>query len=183
MPEPTVALAAPPPGDGALTLAIIGDTPYGEAQLAALPGDFAQIDRDPAVSIVVHLGDIKPGNTPCTTEYFRQIRAAFDRLSDPVVYTPGDNEWTDCHGAGAGSWQPAGPVAAGAAPSRLDALRAVFFDAPGRTLGGHPMTVEHQAAPFVGRRYASCIVTTSEPLAADRPLAGRSSVLQGGLGW
>jgi reductive dehalogenase len=38
-------------------------------------------------------------------------------------------------------------------------------------------------APFIGRRYASCIVTTSEPLAADRPLAGNAGVLEGGLGW
>ena len=39
------------------------------------------------------------------------------------------------------------------------------------------------AAPFIGRRYASCIVTTSEPLAADRPLAGNGSAFEGGLGW
>jgi reductive dehalogenase len=38
-------------------------------------------------------------------------------------------------------------------------------------------------APFLGRRYASCVVTTSEPLAADRALAGKRSVLEGGLGW
>ena len=40
-----------------------------------------------------------------------------------------------------------------------------------------------QAAPFIGKRYASCVVTTSEPLAADRPLAGHGSVFAGGLGW
>ena len=36
-------------------------------------------------------------------------------------------------------------------------------------------------APFIGTRFASCIVTTSEPLAADRPL-GRGFI-DGGLGW
>ncbi len=39
------------------------------------------------------------------------------------------------------------------------------------------------AAPFIGRRYASCVVTTSEPLAADLPLAGEGNLLEGGLGW
>ena len=39
------------------------------------------------------------------------------------------------------------------------------------------------AAPFIGKRYASCIVTTSEPLAADSPLADRRSLFEGGLGW
>lgn len=38
-------------------------------------------------------------------------------------------------------------------------------------------------APFIGRRYASCIVTTSEPLAADQPLSGKGNFLDGGLGW
>jgi reductive dehalogenase len=39
------------------------------------------------------------------------------------------------------------------------------------------------AAPFIGRRYASCIVTTSAQLAADRPLPEKGSLLEGGLGW
>jgi reductive dehalogenase len=38
-------------------------------------------------------------------------------------------------------------------------------------------------APFIGSRYASCIVTTSEPLAADQPLSGKGSIFEGGLGW
>jgi reductive dehalogenase len=38
-------------------------------------------------------------------------------------------------------------------------------------------------APFVGARFASCIVTTAEPLAADSPLAEQASVFDGGLGW
>ncbi len=36
-------------------------------------------------------------------------------------------------------------------------------------------------APFFGARFASCIVTTSEPLAADRTLG--SEFMDGGLGW
>lgn len=39
------------------------------------------------------------------------------------------------------------------------------------------------AAPFIGSRYASCIVTTSQPLAADRPLADQAGPFDGGLGW
>ena len=38
-------------------------------------------------------------------------------------------------------------------------------------------------APFIGRRYASCVVTTSEPLSADSPLSGSRGPLEGGLGW
>ena len=50
-------------------------------------------------------------------------------------------------------------------------------------LRGAGLVYADLAAPFIGRRYASCIVTTSEPLAADRPLAGHGSVFEGGLGW
>ena len=34
------------------------------------------------------------------------IRADFDRFADPLVYTPGDNEWTDCHRANNGGYNP-----------------------------------------------------------------------------
>ena len=49
-------------------------------------------------------------------------------------------------------------------------------DGPGRE-DGRPR------APFIGTRYASCVVTTSEPLAADPPLARKGNPLDGGLGW
>jgi reductive dehalogenase len=41
----------------------------------------------------------------------------------------------------------------------------------------------HLVAPFLGTRFASTIVTTAEPLAADRPLAPGSGRFDGGLGW
>ncbi|MDQ3722972.1 MAG: hypothetical protein M3376_07885, partial [Actinomycetota bacterium] len=47
--------------------------------------------------------------------------------ADPLVYTPGDNEWTDCHRASNGGYLPT---------ERLAQLRELFFDRPGRTLGG-----------------------------------------------
>src|SRR5207249_12006072 len=33
---------------------------------------------------------------PCTDELFQRRKAGFDRLRHPLVYTFGDNEWTDC---------------------------------------------------------------------------------------
>jgi glycerophosphoryl diester phosphodiesterase len=118
------------------TVAVIGDTPYGSAQLAAFPGDVAAINADPAVGTVMHLGDIKSGSTQCTDAYFAQIRANFDAFADPLVYTPGDNEWTDCHRANNGGYLPT---------ERLAKLREVFFDAPGNTLGGARRDVRPQS--------------------------------------
>jgi hypothetical protein len=117
------------------SFAVIGDVPYGAAQLAAFPGWIQQINADDDVRHVVHLGDIKNGSSLCTDEYFALIRSDFDTFTDPLVYTPGDNEWTDCHRANNGGYDPL---------ERLGKVREVFFDHPGRALGQHPMRVESQ---------------------------------------
>jgi hypothetical protein len=150
------ALAATPPAQahdddaGALTYAVIGDTPYGQPQIDNFPNDVAEINADRRVRLVVHLGDIKNGSSECSTSYFQQIRSDFDLFNDPLVYTPGDNEWTDCHRANNGAYWPAGPVLNGdTRPARLDEIHRIFFDRPGRTLGKHSMRVETQGGRFV----------------------------------
>ena len=121
------------------TLAVIGDTPYGPAKLAELPSLIGLINSDPKVDLVAHLGDIKSGsNSPCTDDYFATVKALFDGFRDPFVYTPGDNEWTDCHVAGKnnGLYTPT---------ERLQAVRALFFPVAGQTLGGRKKQVLTQA--------------------------------------
>ncbi|MCU1373562.1 MAG: hypothetical protein JWO68_848, partial [Actinomycetia bacterium] len=88
------------------TMAVIGDIPYGDAQIAAFPGRIDDLNAAPDVQMVTHLGDIKSGSSKCTDEYFQMIKTQFDRLEDPLVYTPGDNEWTDCHRANNGGYDP-----------------------------------------------------------------------------
>ncbi|MCW2990845.1 MAG: hypothetical protein JWM73_1439 [Solirubrobacterales bacterium] len=130
---PSLAAAKP------LTVAVIGDIPYGSAAVAAFPGDIDQINADPAVRRVIHLGDIKNGSSPCDTSYFELIRSDFDRFDDPLVYTPGDNEWTDCHRANNGGYVPT---------ERLAEVRRIFFDEPGRTLGDRrPVRAQSTAFP------------------------------------
>ena len=130
----TAATADPDPRSR-YTFAVIGDVPYGADQIAAFPGWIQQINSDPAVRSVVHLGDIKNGSSVCSNEYFDLIRADFDTFEDPLVYTPGDNEWTDCHRANNGAYNPL---------ERLDRVRDVFFDEPGRSLGQKQMPLEAQ---------------------------------------
>src|SRR5437867_89508 len=92
LPGPAAAVA-----DTGYTFAVIGDIPYGADQIAAFPKVVAQINADPAVQWVDHLGDIKNGSSVCGDEYFQLIKSDFDQFQDPLVYTVGDNEWTDCH--------------------------------------------------------------------------------------
>lgn len=76
----------------------IGDTAYNpsrdypvyERLIAAING------TDPAFTI--HVGDTW-GVMTCTEEHHRAIRGWFEKYTHPVIYTPGDNEWTDCREA------------------------------------------------------------------------------------
>jgi hypothetical protein len=114
------------------TFAVIGDIPYGDAQIQHFPQVVDQINADPDVALVDHLGDIKSGSSLCTDEYFSVIKSQFDRFRDPLVYTVGDNEWTDCHRANNGSYNPL---------ERLAKIRQIFFPHPGFTLGAAPVPV------------------------------------------
>ncbi|MDX6229736.1 MAG: hypothetical protein QOI76_3126 [Frankiales bacterium] len=119
------------------TFAVIGDIPYGAAQIANFPNVVRQINADPDVQWVDHLGDIKKGSSVCSDGYFQTIKTEFDAFMDPLVYTVGDNEWTDCHRTNNGSYNPL---------ERLTTIRQVFFPNPGHTLGQNSAKVDTQAA-------------------------------------
>jgi hypothetical protein len=131
----TAAVAKSP--HAAATLAVIGDTPYGDEQVAQFPGDIAEINADRDVRRVIHLGDIKNGSSRCDDAYFEARLADFESLDDPLVYTPGDNEWTDCHRANNGGYVPT---------ERLAKLRSLFFAQPGHTLGGNARVLPQSRA-------------------------------------
>jgi hypothetical protein len=117
--------------DEPFELAVIGDTPYGATQTANLFKLVDGINADAGIDAAIHVGDIKNGSTRCDTEYFENIFDEFSRFSMPLLYTPGDNEWTDCHRANNGAYDPL---------ERLDVLRDIFFQEPGVTLGEpHPV--------------------------------------------
>ncbi|TQM58414.1 metallophosphoesterase family protein [Humibacillus xanthopallidus] len=134
----SAAPAAPPPSgsNGGFSFAVIGDVPYGAPQIEAFPGWIDQINAAKP-SLTFHVGDIKNGSSRCDDAYYRMIRADFDRFEKPLIYTPGDNEWTDCHRPNNGAYHPL---------ERLAFDRSVFFDRPGRTLGQAPAPVTSQAA-------------------------------------
>lgn len=119
------------------SFAVVGDVPYGPEQIAAFPGWVDRINAQPGLDLAFHVGDIKNGSSPCTDEYNAMIRAQFDRFQMPLLYTPGDNEWTDCHRPAAGTYHPL---------ERLDAVRTAFYDERGSTLGARPRKVESQAS-------------------------------------
>jgi pimeloyl-ACP methyl ester carboxylesterase len=114
----------------------LGDLPYGSPEKAYGPYR-ALIDRINQVrpDFSIHVGDIKSGSTLCSDEEFANQLEHFQRFKGAVVFTPGDNEWTDCHRANNGAYDPL---------ERLAALRKGFFK-PGQSLGSQPIRVQSQA--------------------------------------
>lgn len=97
------------------TFAAIGDVPYGpHEEFAAL------IDKinTQSLAFTIHVGDIKSGSTVCSDETFLSVRRLFDRFNRALVYTPGDNEWTDCHRLNNGRYDPL---------ERLEKIRQLFL--------------------------------------------------------
>ncbi len=90
---------APARADGAerLSFVALGDMPYN------LPEDDARFEslideinrRAPAFTI--HVGDTQSSRTPCGPEMLEKAERQMARFAQPLIYTPGDNEWTDCH--------------------------------------------------------------------------------------
>ena len=138
------------------TVAVFGDWPYSAELFDKAPMLISSINSDPDVSLIIHLGDIHSGSMPCTSagvspllpgsdpDWNRRIFNIFAQFSDPLIYTPGDNEWTDCHKSKQKS--------SGYPLRELEAVRNLFFPKAGRTIGGQEKKVSSQARDY-DRRY------------------------------
>ena len=117
-----------PPGDR-FVFGVIGDAPYTPDQVPKFDRMVDEINQaKPA--LILHVGDV--GAQPCTDAALNASLAAINRLTMPVVYTPGDNEWTDCHQSGNDPIQ------------RLARVRQSFFPTD-QSLGQKTLTVTRQS--------------------------------------
>ena len=155
-----------PHSEKKLTVAVFGDSPYGTSptdtsQTEALPGFIKSINADSKVDLVLHIGDIHSGKQYCTEAYNRQIYSLWTAFKKPLIYTPGDNEWADCHkvGEGGGTYNATTKqidyvrdaqgnlvnYAGGNPIANLKLIRSIFFPKPGYSLGERKMQVQSQA--------------------------------------
>ena len=122
------------PGAGRFNFGIIGDLRYSEAEVPLfnnLTLDMNRADLD----FVVHAGDFQSGGMPCTREDYVEAREELNDFAAPLVYTPGDNDWSDCD------------PATGDPLERLAVLRDVFFST-NRSLGERTLALERQSARY-----------------------------------
>jgi hypothetical protein len=129
------AMAAAPVAAQPFSFVALGDMPY------TLPADYPRYERlieaintlNPSFSI--HVGDTKSGSTPCSDEIIRKSYDYFARFTRPVIYSVGDNEWTDCHRAAAGRFDPL---------ERLAFVRRLHFP-DSKSLGQNPIELTRQS--------------------------------------
>src|SRR5262249_46366393 len=127
-----------------LTFGLIGDLAYNPAEEPLLQNVLDDLNKT-RLAFVVHLGDLSSPRFACTDELLTRRLAQFRASAHPLVFTPGDNDWTDCH---------PGQNVAGADPlDRLAKVRSMFFVGE-QGLGRRTMALVPQSrglAPMLGK--------------------------------
>ena len=126
--------APTPTPSGSFAFAALGDAPYSWWEEVQFRQVLRSIDQHD-LTFVIHVGDIFW--RPCTDQHYQAVLDKFNRLRHPVIYTPGDNEWTDCWERGSGSFAPL---------ERLQSLRRIFFAHPGASAGLRQIPLDPQSA-------------------------------------
>ncbi len=91
---------------------------------AAFARVIAEINRH-VPAFTVHLGDTMASDEKATDALLMKRRADFDTFATALIYTPGDNEWTDTYTEKAGGYTPT---------ERLARIRLMYFSEE-RSLG------------------------------------------------
>jgi hypothetical protein len=116
---------------GSYAIGLWGDLPYDVAATDAqtkvgVPNLIADMNSH-KLRFTAHDGDLKGGNGPvtCSDALYTNALAFFNSLRAPAIFTPGDNDWTDCDRVANGAFNSRG---------RLDQERKLLFATP-YTLG------------------------------------------------
>lgn len=119
-----------------------GDLPYSAEQAAVLPNLIADMNSGD-LAFTAHDGDLRQGSgaPDCADNsiYTRGL-TYFSSLFAPAIFTPGDNDWTDCDRKSLG-------VNGRNSLQELDNERSLFFGTP-YTLGQTKFQQEVQSTPL-----------------------------------
>jgi len=127
--------AQAPIGPGSFSFGIMGDMPYFHHERAWATEIVREMGTKD-LAFIIHVGDIKAGSEPCTDKPMLWNRKLFDSSRHPLIYVPGDNEWTDCYRTRSGGYDP---------EERLQRLRTIFYP-DDYSLGQRRIRLERQSA-------------------------------------
>src|ERR1700712_713407 len=125
---------------GSYSIGLWGDLPYNDAQkTVGVPALISDMNSQ-KLAFTAHDGDLKAGSGPCPDSLYTEAKARFNSLEAPAMFTPGDNDWTDCdRNPGTSSSE------------RLAFERRTLFSTP-YSFGQRPLRQQVQAAPYVENR-------------------------------
>ncbi|WP_439891528.1 hypothetical protein ACS7SF_02470 [Ralstonia sp. 25C] len=124
------------------SFAVIGNVPERAEDVGAARTLLDAIDAEhPA--FVVHLGNLKGRDESCADTLLEARHDLLDSLISPVVYIPGDHDWSDCQRPAAGGFDPI---------ERLLRVRELFYP-DDNTLGQRTMKVMRQSDQAKFRSY------------------------------
>ena len=115
-------------------VALIGDVPYGAAAEPRYENMIADINKSGA-DMTFHIGDTKSGSTRCDNTHYTKTLSYFNSFDKPVIYSVGDNEWTDCMRTNNGGFDPL---------ERLALVRKTYFST-NMSLGRRPIALQRQS--------------------------------------
>ena len=137
--------------DDAYSIGLWGDLPYSvQQETQGLPNLIADMNAH-RLAFSVHDGDLKAGSgSPCDDALYYRAQGWFDSLDAPAMFTPGDNDWTDCDRPSNGGFN---------SRERLDRERVIFFSTP-FSMGRHKLLQEVQLEPLclgLGGNPVACV--------------------------
>ena len=158
----SVAAADPEDSAGSVEIGVFGDIPYGDYGRAKAPAVLSDMNSH-RLDFSVFVGDTKNGKEPCYADahhnnpanptpenavsdaghpdVYKTALGSFNSLRKPVIYVPGDNEWTDCDR----TTIQEGRVAD--SNDRLAYLRGLSYPSS-QSLGKQTMTLTRQSAAY-----------------------------------
>jgi hypothetical protein len=133
--------------NGAYAIGLWGDVPYSVAQEVGVKNLIVDMNSQ-KLAFTAHNGDLKSGGSECTVAVYQNSVGYFNSLKAPAVFTPGDNDWTDCD-----------RITGYNSLAQLDYERLVFFSNP-YTLGQRQLRQEVQTTPLClgfGGKSVQCV--------------------------
>jgi len=124
--------------NSAYAIGLWGDLPYSDLQATVgVPNLIADMNSQ-KLAFTVHDGDLKQGSgSPCNDALYENALKNLNSLNAPAMFTPGDNDWTDCDRANNGGFSSL---------ERLSHERQVMFNTH-ESFGKRRIRLEVQSTP------------------------------------
>ena len=159
-------------GPETYTIGLFGDMPYNALGKSQYPALLADLNAS-HLAFSAFDGDLKAGGDgPCSDSLYTTAIANFNTLERPLVWVPGDNDWTDCWGRyGPGTQPYSDPL------ERLAHERQLFASTT-QSLGKKTLTLTRESSEAASTRSIrrTSASATAQPSTSGSTSRGRTTI-------